>query len=225
MGNAVEWLQQGGLFMWPILLCAIVGAAVAVERFLFVYLRAGIHANAFMAQVQRDVLDGDVEKAVRLCNGEPSASLPRVIKAGLVRADRPEQEVRDAIEEATREVFPQVSRRIAYLPMLANVSTLLGLLGTIQGLILSFHSVGEATADARSTALAQGIAVAMYTTFFGLMVSIPLLVAHGVISARANAILDEIDHFGLKLVNLLNATRKGGERTGGNAPILPFPGP
>ncbi|MFZ5475777.1 MAG: MotA/TolQ/ExbB proton channel family protein [Myxococcota bacterium] len=220
-----EWLRQGGVFMWPILLCAVVGAAVAVERFLYVYLRAGINAGAFMAQVQRDVLDGNVEKAVRLCNGEPSAALPRVVKAGLVRADRPESEIRDAVEEATLEVFPQIGRRIAYLPMIANVSTLLGLLGTIQGLIISFHSVAEATAEARSTALAQGIAVAMYTTFFGLMVSIPLLVAHGVVSARANAILDDIDHYALKLVNLLNATRKDDERAGGGgAPVLPFPG-
>lgn len=226
MGTFAVWMKEGGVFMWPILLCAVMGASVAVERFLYVFLRAGINAPAFMARLQREVIDGNVDRALSLCNGEPSAALPRVMKAGLLRSDRPESEVRDALEEATLEVYPKINRRISYMPMFANVSTLLGLLGTIQGLILAFHSVSEASAEARSTALAQGIAVAMYTTFFGLLVSIPLLVAHGFISARANAVLDDIDHHTMKLVNLLNATRRSGddEVGGGGTPILPFRG-
>lgn len=225
MNGIAEAMRQGGIFMWPILLCAVIGLSVALERLFYVFYRAGINAPAFMAQIQRAVLDGNVDQAIRLCNVEPSAALPRVLKAGLVRANRPEAEIRDAMEEEELEIYPMVSRRIAYLPMIANVSTLLGLLGTIQGLILSFHSVSEASAAARSTALAEGIAVAMYTTFFGLLVSIPLLVLHGVIAARANAVLEEIDHHALKLVNLLNACR---QRTtgshGGGSPVLPFPG-
>jgi biopolymer transport protein ExbB/TolQ len=222
--NLGEYMREGGLFMWPILVCAVVGASVALERFFYVFLRAGIDARAFMTQVQREVLDGNLDRAVRLCNAEASAVLPKVVKAGLVRADRPEDEVRDALEEAQLEVAPMVSRRIAYLPMMANVATLLGLLGTIQGLILSFHSISEASAVDRSTKLAEGIAVAMYTTFFGLLVAIPLLVAHGVVAARANAVLDDIDHHTMKLVNLLNATRRGTGKGEGGAPILPFPG-
>jgi biopolymer transport protein ExbB/TolQ len=223
MNGIAEAMREGGIFMWPILACAVIGASIALERALYVFYRAGINAPAFMTLVQRAVLDGDLDQAVRLCNMEPSAVLPRVLKAGLVRADRPDGEVRDAMEEEQLEVFPLVSRRIGYLPMIANVSTLLGLLGTIQGLILSFHAVGDATAAQRSTALAEGIAVAMYTTFFGLLVSIPLLVLHGVIAARANAILDELDHHALKLVNLLNACRPRTGTHGGGTPVLPFP--
>lgn len=223
MGGLADAMREGGLFMWPILLCAVVGSAITLERFFFVFFRIGINAPAFVSQVQRAVLDEDLDRAVRICNMEPSAALPRVLKAGLIRADRPEAEIRDAMEEEQLEIFPLVSRRIAYLPMIANVSTLLGLLGTIQGLILAFHSVSEAGAAARSTALAEGIAVAMYTTFFGLLVSIPLLVTHSVIAARANAVLDEIDHHTLKLMNLLNATRQRPAPSGGT-PILPFRG-
>jgi biopolymer transport protein ExbB len=221
--NLAEWFRSGGFFMWPILVCAVVGAAVAVERLVYIFLRAAINAPVFMAAIQRHVLDGDIDAAVRLCNAEAGAVLPRVLKAGLVRADRPDAEVRDALEEASLEVYPLVNRRLSYLPMIANVATLLGLLGTIQGLIESFQAVGEADATERSAALAHGIAVSMNATFAGLTIAVPVLVIHAIVAARANGILDEIDHYALRLTNLLNAVRR--ERPQGGAPVLPFPGP
>lgn len=221
MDILAEMMEKGGLFMWPILACAVFGATIGLERLLYVYLRAAINAPAFMAAVQRLVLDGRLEEAIKLCNAEASALLPRVVKAGLVRSGQAEVEIRDGMEEAALEVYPLVNRRMGFLPMIANVSTLLGLLGTIQGLILAFHSISEASADARSTALAEGIAVAMYTTFAGLLVSIPVLVLHSLVAARANLILDEIDHSSMKILNLLRAV--GNEpATGGGAPVLPF---
>jgi biopolymer transport protein ExbB/TolQ len=169
-------------------------------------------------------LEGNFDAALRYCNAEPAASLPRVVKAALLRADRPDPEIRDAIEEATLEVTPEVTRRLGYLPMIANVTTLLGLLGTIEGLIMSFHAVGEAAADARSAALSEGIAVAMYATFFGLVVAIPLLVIHSIIAARANHLLDDVDLYGLRILNLLNALRAEEPKGGSGSPVLPFPG-
>lgn len=216
--SIAEYFQAGGVFMWPILLCGIVGFAICVERAFFVYLRAAIHAPPFVATVQRLLVDGQVEEAVRLCNAESAAVLPRVLKAGLLRADRPDGEIRDALEEAALEVQPLVTRRITLLPTIANVATLLGLLGTIQGLILSFHAVGAADAETRSTALAEGIAVSMNTTFAGLCVAIPVLLAHALVANRANGLLDEIDHYSLRLVNLLNALRQPAPAD----PVLPF---
>lgn len=223
-----NWMKDGGPFMWPILLCGVVGAAVTIERAVYVYGRAGIDARGFMAVIQRALLDGDTDGALRQCSADPGAALPRVIKAGLVRADRPVPEVRAGMDEAQAEVFPQINKRLALLPMLANVSTLLGLLGTIQGLIVSFHSVGEATAEQRSAKLAEGIAVAMYTTYFGLLVAIPIMVAHALIADRANGVLDAIDHAALKLANLLEARRASGrgpapETPSGDGPnVVPF---
>lgn len=192
--------------MYPITVCAVVGMALALERFVFLFLRASLNARAFMSQLQRELLAGKMEEALKLCNAEPSAAIAQVMKAGLVRAGRPEAELKAAVEEQILEVQPQITRRLAYLPMLANVATLLGLLGTIQGLIFSFHAVSSADATARSTALAEGIAVAMYTTFWGLLVAIPILVVHAILAARANQILDEVDHYALKLTNLLGTT-------------------
>jgi biopolymer transport protein ExbB/TolQ len=205
LGNLLELLKQGGPAVWPILLCGIIGFAISIERLFYVYLRSAINTEKFMVLLQRLVMAGDIDGAVRLCNSEPSAALPQVMKAALIRAHRSEHEMSAAVEEATRAVTPRIGKYIGFLPMIANTSTLLGLLGTIQGLILSFESVAAATAEARSSELSHGIAVAMYATLFGLMVAIPVLVAHSVISSRANATLDDIDHYGLKLVNLLVA--------------------
>lgn len=218
--DILEFFRGGGVFMLPIAACGVVGATIAGERLFYVYLRAAIHAPPFVASVQRLVVDGAVDSAIRLCNAESAAILPRVLKAGLLRADRPDTEVRDALEEASLEVYPVVTRRIGLLPTVANVATLLGLLGTIQGLILSFHAVGSVDAETRSTALAEGIAVSMNTTFAGLSVAIPVLILHALIANRANSILDEVDHYSMRLVNLLNATRGNATNV---APVLPFP--
>ncbi len=220
--NLGEWFRSGGLFMWPILVCAVIGAAVSMERLLYLFLRAAINGPVFVAAIQRHVLDGDLDAAIRLCNAEAGAVLPRVLKAGLIRADRPDQEIRDALEEGALEVYPLINRRLSYLPTVANVATLLGLLGTIQGLIESFQAVGEADAAARSAALAHGIAVSMNATFAGLVIAVPVLVVHALVASRANAILDEIDHYSLRLTNLLLAVRRERPTTTGG-PVLPFP--
>ncbi len=211
-------MEEGGIFMWPILACGVLGATISAERFVYLFLRASVHAPALLAQIQRDVLDGNVDAALKICNAESAAVLPRVLKAGLMRAGRPENEIRDALEEATLEVTPLVQRRIPYMTTIANLCTLLGLLGTIQGLILSFHAVADANAEARSTALASGIAVAMNATFAGLLVAIPVLAIHAIVAARANQILDDVDYGVARLVNLLVAVGARGTA------VLPLPG-
>ena len=112
MSFVADAMREGGVLMWIILVFGIWGFAVALERFFFVFFRVGINAPAFMAQVQRAVLDGDFDRAVRICNVEPSAALPRVLKAGLIRANRPESEIRDAMEEEELELYPLITRRI-----------------------------------------------------------------------------------------------------------------
>jgi biopolymer transport protein ExbB/TolQ len=135
------------------------------------------------------------------------------LKAGLTRADASEGELRSAVDETVLGVYPELTKRSGYLPMLANVSTLMGLLGTIQGLIQAFDAVANATAESRQTLLADGIGVAMYTTFAGLVVAIPTLVLHSIIVARTTKIMDEVDQYALKTVNLLGARRRGAAAT------------
>jgi biopolymer transport protein ExbB/TolQ len=200
---------EGGVFMYFILFFMVLAAAIGVERMFYLYARANINSTAFMAQVQKLIMANNIDRAIKLCNAEPHAALPRVVKAGLTRANRTEKEIENAIDEATLEVVPVINKRTAYLAMLANVSTLTGLLGTIFGLIAAFDAVANASPEMKQTLLAAGIAVAMFTTAGGLLAAIPTLVAHSVISTKTNKILDDVDQYGLKTLNLLSARRRG----------------
>jgi len=209
MGFIVEAFHKGGQVMWFILLTAIFGLAIAFERLYYILFRANINGTAFMAQVQKLIMANNIDRAIKLCNAEPNAALPRVLKAGLTRANRSEIEIQNAVDESVLEVFPQLNKRSAYLPMLANVATLTGLLGTIQGLIMAFKAVATASAETKQAMLASGIATAMYTTASGLVVAIPILVLHSIVANRTTKIMDDIDQFALKTVNLLGARRRG----------------
>ncbi len=204
-------MQRGGVFMWPILIFAVFALAISAERLYFTWYRAAINAPVFMAQIQKLILANNIDRAIRLCNSEPNAALPRVLKAGLTRADSTDDEIESAVNETILEVTPGLSKRTNFLPMLANVATLTGLIGTIQGLILSFDAVARASAETKQSLLAGGIAVAMYTTFAGLLVAIPTLILHSFVQARTWKIQDDIDQFALKTVNLLKARRRGAE--------------
>lgn len=209
MGMVVDAFQQGGFFMWPILVMGIFAAAIAAERIYFIMFRANINGTAFFAQIQKLIMANNIDRAIKLCNGEPNASLPRVLKAGLTRANRGDIEIQNAVDEAVLEVFPTLTQRTPFLTMLANVATLTGLLGTIQGLILAFEAVAHASAETKQTLLAAGISTAMYTTLAGLVVAVPTLVLSSVISSRTSKIMDEVDLFATKTVNLLGARRRG----------------
>jgi len=209
MVNPITMFNEGGAFMWALLFVGVFALAIALERFYFVYARANINATAFMAQIQKLIMANNIDRAIKLCNAEPHAALPTVVKAGLTRANRTEKEIENAIDEATLEVGPRINKRTPFLLMLANVATLTGLLGTIMGLIQAFDAVARASAETKQTLLAQGISVAMFTTAGGLIVAIPTMVLHSMIAAKATAILDDVDQYGLKTINLLSARRRG----------------
>ena len=202
-------MKDGGAWMIPILVVAVFAMAIAFERLFYILFRANINSTAFMAQIQKLIMANNIDRAIKLCNAEPNASLPRVLKAGLTRANRSEIEIQNAVDESVLEVFPQLNKRTSYLPMLANVATLTGLLGTIQGLIQAFEAVAHASAETKQTMLAAGISVAMFTTASGLIVAIPILVLHAIVADRTTKIMDDVDQFALKTVNLLGARRRG----------------
>lgn len=207
--DVVSTLTVGGLFMWPILAAGVLAAGISAERMFYVSFRANINASAFMAQVQKLVMANNIDRAIKLCNAEPHAALPKVVKAGLTRAHLSEKEIQQGLEEAVLEVGPLILRRAGYLATIANVATLMGLLGTIVGLIQSFEALASTSAESKQALLAGGIAIAMYTTAAGLVVAIPTLVMHAIITQRGNNILDDIDQHAVRTLNLLTAPQSG----------------
>lgn len=200
---------SGGGWMHPIAAMSVLGMAIVVERFYALFFKYNINADQFMAQIQKLVMANNIDRAIKLCNAAPQAALPKVIKAGLTRANKGEIEIANAIEEASLEVVPAITKRTSMLQSTANVATLLGLLGTVIGLIQAFAAVANAPPDQKSQMLTAAIAVAMNTTAFGLIVAIPLMFISVFLMNTTKKILDEIDQYSVKLQNLLVSRGKG----------------
>jgi biopolymer transport protein ExbB/TolQ len=209
MEMIAESFQLGGFWMYIILVVSIVALGIIIERFVML-IRYKINGEAFMAQVQKLVMQNNIDRAIKLCNAAPEKALAKVVKAGLQRAQKSEVEITNAVEEAILEILPKINKRLPNLPILANVATLMGLLGTIIGMIFAFKGLSAVSADKRQEVLSNGIAVAMYTTAFGLLVAIPTLLCHIVLTNMARGIVDEVDLYSAKLENLLIARLRSG---------------
>ncbi len=210
MDNFATFYQQGGFFMHPIALSAVLGAGVMIERFIFLFFRFNINGEQFFNQIQKLVIANNIDRAVKLCNAAERSALARVMKAGLTRANKSEADIASSVEEALLEVSPAIGKRIGMIAAIANIATLLGLLGTIFGMIEAFDAVATVAADQRSTALAKGISIAINTTGLGLMVAIPLLASQVFIQNLAKKISDDVDLYAVKLENLLAARVRQG---------------
>ena len=200
-----NFFTEGGVFMWVILVVWGLGLAVAFERFVRL---SGWDTDgpSFMNELQRFILSNDIQGAIRVCSGS-KAALPRVLKSGLKRAGSSSEQIQNAFDASALEVVPKVENRLNYLQLVANISTLFGLLGTIQGLIIAFSTVASADPSQKAEILAKGISVAMNTTFAGLVAAITIMIAHSFLSAKAEKIVGEIDEFSVKLMDLLGTKK------------------
>jgi biopolymer transport protein ExbB/TolQ len=208
--NLAEFFREGGPFMFVNLVVSAIVAAVIVERIVALGFKLNLNSGPFMDQVQKLVTSGAVDRAVKLTDAVPQAALARVVRAGLARANRGEQEVARGLEEAVLEVTPLITKRISALWSLANIATLVGLIGTITGLITTFRSLGAATPEMKQVMLSRGIAEAMNNTAFGLIIAVTAIMAHLMLNSKARAMIDEIDFNALRLENML-ARRGAGE--------------
>jgi len=207
------YLSDGGPMMIVILLVSIVGTALFAERAYTLYVRNRLNADAFLSGVFRFVERREYSRALAACNVRSEHPLVDVIKAAVVRANRREKEIESAMETEMLAAMPRLQKRVGLMGLLANTATLLGLLGTIFGLIMAFNSVALASAAERQQALAGGISQAMYTTAFGISVAVPLLFFHHFLSKRVDRITMEAESgLGAMLVSLF------GERNGNPQP-------
>jgi biopolymer transport protein ExbB/TolQ len=217
MGNIlINFMSEGGFVMWIILGFSIVSFGIAIERFFFIFFRYNINGPAFMKKITKFAEARNFARAIQLCNAAPNAALSRVLKAGLSKAGKDEREIQDAVDEVALEILPKLQKRTNYLQTISNVATLMGLLGTILGIIMSFDAVASVEPAMKQKALTQGISVALYTTAFGLFVAIPSLLFYSILENYTAKIIDEIDEFSVKLINLLVGIRKEDAAKGGS---------
>jgi biopolymer transport protein ExbB len=202
--SMVAFFQKGGVFMYPILLVFAVGMAIAFER--WVQLNRTQLANQKMWRLLQPVLvKGEFDKARQMANKDKSG-MAQMLGMGLARqgAVRRRDDIEIAMEESMMEIIPQLEKRTPYVALFSNIATLLGLLGTIMGLIEAFTAVANANPAEKADLLSASISVAMNTTAFGLMSAIPLLLFHAKLTSTTGQIVDSLEMASVKVLNTIS---------------------
>lgn len=200
----VGFFQQGGVFMYPIVIVLVIGAAIAVERWIYLSA-AGVSNRRLWQQLMPMVQSGNYQEALGIA-GRSKVAIGNILAYGLSRlgSARRRDDIEKAMEESLLETLPRLEKRTHYLATFANIATLLGLLGTIIGLIRAFTAVAAANPAEKADMLSASISVAMNTTAFGLMVAIPLLLAHTVLQSKTTEIVDSLEMAAVKFLNVVS---------------------
>lgn len=206
-GSLGKAFDHGGFGMYPISIALVFALGIIIERTWVLYFQSAIDKEAFLRGLKKHIYAGDLDKAISYCAGQKRTPLVSVIKAGLINVPKGEDDVQAAMDEATLREAPRIEKRTGYLAMISNVATLLGLLGTIIGLIHCFGAVANANPADKATILSQGISEAMYCTAFGLGVAIPALVLYSVLQGRTQSMVDDINESAVGVLNLIVANK------------------
>lgn len=216
-GNVLlSYLEDGGWMMYVILTVSLFGTAMFLERAFNLYVLRRLNSRAFVSRIVSNIENRRFREAIDATEASSKHPLVAVAKAGLIRSNRREKEIERAMENEMLAAIPGLQARITIMAVLANIATLLGLLGTIFGLITAFSSVAAASAAERQEALAGGISQAMYTTAFGISVAVPLLLFHHFLSKRVESILMEMESGASSILVALSGVR-GDTGTDGRA--------
>ncbi len=215
LDTVIRFFQSGGPFMYPILLVLAIGLTITVER--YIYLTAAKNKNRkVLAKIMPMLQKGEV-KGVMQITSESSATVGKILAQGLgnFKSARRREDIEASMEESIMEAIPRLEKRTHYLAMFANIATLLGLLGTIIGLIKAFTAVAQVDPSMKAEILSTSISVAMNTTAFGLIVAIPLLVFYTLLQTKTTEIIDSLEMATVRFVNQLTKFKNSGPQ--GNA--------
>src|SRR5919197_2236664 len=197
----IDYIQKGGLLMWPILACSIIAVAVFFERFFYLH-RATIHVGEFLKGLSNLIQRRNFAEALHESAGTPGP-VARVIHAAIIRHDAPRSELREIVQEAGQLEVPKLERYLGVLATLAVLAPLLGLLGTVAGMIDAFGTISSHGGYATGTELSGGIYKSLLTTAAGLVVATPTFVAYSYLSSRVNMMLHDMERAGIEVVHML----------------------
>lgn len=199
-----EAWEAGGVFIYPIHVVFILAISVAIERVYWLFVKSSMNVPSFLAQLTPAIERKDLQSAVQFCDSiqAPAARLAKsLVLRGLAKGSR--SDIEAAIETGLARESHPIERRTAYLSMLANLATLIGLLGTISGLIRSFAAAAELDPTQRAEKLSEGIAEAMNCTAYGLVVAIFALVCYAILQGKTQTLIDEMKETAFEVRNVL----------------------
>jgi len=205
---AIEHFKEGGFMMYPILALMLVSWAIAFERAFALYVAVREDKRALLSGIQKHVLRGDVQAAIRFVGSQKQGPLARIIKAGLMKVNKSDKEVQAALDEASLRETPYIEKRTGHLAVIGNAATLVGLLGTIIGMIQCFAGVANADPSQKAIILSKGISEAMNCTAFGLGTAIPALLLYALLQARTQQVIDGINESVVSTLNLVLGNRQ-----------------
>jgi len=194
--------KSGAWCMWLILFMLIALLAVIIERSIYLYSVAG-GAAKFMDGIAKFMKQGQFDKAIKYAESKKKMPLAKAVVVILSNKGQSTKTVQKRVDEVFLSEAPKVTKMIPMVNNMSNIATMLGLMGTIFGLMMAFDAVANAPAAQRATELAKGISVAMSTTLFGLLVAIPGVLAQGVLAAQSDKVLEDLDEKSAKLINLI----------------------
>ncbi len=203
-------ISNGGAFMWVIIGVSIIAFALFFERASFLYLRLKLNMDKAFDSIMKALEKANYSDALKEVSKIDKHPLGRILKAGLIKSDKKDKDIERAMEEKILREIPKVKARINLLSLFANISTLLGLLGTIMGLIVAFKSVSNASEAMKQEILASGISMAMLTTAAGLIVAIPCMAGYYFLNNRGDYLIDQFEEKALTLANALSTLKKDG---------------
>jgi len=212
LDTVISFFQSGGPFMYPILLVLAIGLTIIIER--YVYLSAIKTKNRrALAQIMPMLQKGELNSVIQYSK-ESNAAVSKILTQGLLnfKAARRRDDIEASMEESIMEVIPRLEKRTHYLAMFANIATLLGLLGTIIGLIKAFTAVAQVDPSMKAEILSTSISVAMNTTAFGLIVAIPLLIFYTLLQTKTTEIIDSLEMATVRFVNQLARFKNSGQQ-------------
>ena len=206
--NIIKFIADGGIWMWPIMIAGAVGIAIFFERY---WLLTSItkQNKKVWDELHPLLVAGDFDKARQVSEGDKS-TISKLLSLGLEvqGAVRRRDDIEIGMEEGMMEIIPQLEMRTQYIALLANIATLLGLLGTVMGLIDAFTAVAHAAPAEKADLLAAAISVGMNCTAFGLIFGIPLMILHSFIVSLTSRVVASLEMASVKTINLIIASSK-----------------
>jgi biopolymer transport protein ExbB len=197
----IEYMQKGGALMWLLLFCSVLGGAVFMERTLF-YFRVTLHLGDFMRGLANLIRHQRWSEAQVEC-ASFSTPVTRVLHAAVLRHGAPREELRAIVQEAGQLEVVRLEHNLGLLSGIGLVAPLIGLLGTVTGMIEVFSKISSQSGLTSSTDLAAGIYQSLITTAGGLVVAIPCSIGYAYLSSRVNALMRDMERAGIEVVNLI----------------------